>query len=164
MLEKRTELVSQVESTKVDNIKVRITDIVPIAFLNSNKVTIEVHLAQNRITTAVAALRHRYWPHLHSVCSLLPACSPLEYRRHLLLSFALGWPLACSPQGSILCEAFVVVATLIAAPTRCLLSPGPSACFLRGSRGSWAAIWFLRQQPVAGLSLTLPLLCCSVPP
>ena len=29
-MEKRTELVSQVESTKVDNIKVRITDIVPI--------------------------------------------------------------------------------------------------------------------------------------
>ena len=153
---------SQVESTKVDNIKVRITDIVPIAFLNSNKVTIEVHLAQNRITAAVAALRHRYWPHLHSVCSQPPACSPLEYRRHLLLSFALGWPLAYSPQGSILYEAFVS-ATLIAALTRCLLSPGPSACFLRGSRGSWAAIWFLRQ-PVAGLSLTLPLLCCSVPP
>ena len=40
-MEKRTELVSQVESTKVDNIKVRITDIVPIPlFLNSNKATI----------------------------------------------------------------------------------------------------------------------------
>ena len=121
---------SQVESTKVDNIKVRITDKVQIPFLNSNKV----------ITAAVSALQHRYWLRLHSVCSLLPACSLLEYRRHLLLSFALGWPLACSPQGSILCEAFVVVATLIAALTRCLLSPGPSACFLRGSRGSWAAI------------------------
>ena len=120
---------SQVESTKVDNIKVRITDKVQIPFLNSNKV----------ITAAVSALQHRYWLRLHSVCSPLPACSLLEYRRHLLLSFALGWPLACSLQGSNLCEAFVA-ATLTAAPTRCLLSPGLSAYFLRGSRGSWAAI------------------------
>ena len=81
---------SQVESTKVENIKLRITDTVPIPFLNSYKVIIELHLTQNRINAAVAALRHRYWPHLRSVCSQLPACSPLEYRRRLLLSFALG--------------------------------------------------------------------------
>ena len=111
---------SQVESTKVDNIKVRITDIVPIPFLNSNKLIID------RIT--VAELRPRDWPRLHSVCSQLLACSPLEYRRHLPLSFALGWLMACFLRGSNLCEAFVVAATL----NRCLPLPGLSACSPRG--------------------------------
>ena len=138
-LEKRTTLVSQVEYTKVDNIKVLMMHIVLILYLNSDKFTANARMMHSRI---IAVMCHRDWPHRHSDYSQRPACSLLGCCRHLQLllqNFVLGWPLAYSLQELNLCVPFAAAALI--AQIHYPLCPAPSAYSLLGSTGALAVLY-----------------------